>query len=162
MVEEHLYFAIVHDRWGDDANWSEVVPAYFSDISAVLRGIVTNSLRKQAKKGLAWMGISRYPASLQLDRIGQDLDAITGQLGGQPSCFGETATAFDAAIVPQLSALAASPAKTPLSRIVSENEQLVNYMERFRKSHYPQILATEPVSQSNSTHQFRLVPQADV
>lgn len=139
MTEEHLYFTTVNDRWGNDENWKHVVPAYFSEIPSVLRSFVTNGLRKQAIKGLSWMGISRYSKEVQLDRTSEDLQAITNQLENKAFLFGDNATTFDAAIVPQLFALAASPSKTPLSKLVSQNPALTAYMKRFRDDFYPKF-----------------------
>ncbi len=38
MVEEHVYFAIVADRWGEDDNWPFVRDAFFSTIPGPIRG----------------------------------------------------------------------------------------------------------------------------
>ncbi|MCP4710238.1 MAG: glutathione S-transferase family protein, partial [Planctomycetes bacterium] len=47
MAEEHLYFALVCDRWVNDANWAQIKKAYFKDIPFLVNGFITRMIRKQ-------------------------------------------------------------------------------------------------------------------
>ena len=46
MAEEHLYFHLVMDRWGNDVVWPTVRDTYFKEVPKALRGFVTRSIRK--------------------------------------------------------------------------------------------------------------------
>ena len=68
MAEEHIYFAIVADRWAEDDNWAYLKEAYFSEVPAIIRGFVTKSVRKDALNQLSAQGIGRHSAEERFDR----------------------------------------------------------------------------------------------
>ena len=57
MAEEHWYFHIVLDRWGNDNVWPTIRDSYFREIPALLRKPIANRLRKSLLKGLKTQGI---------------------------------------------------------------------------------------------------------
>ena len=137
MAEEHLYFHIVNDRWGRDEVWKKTMPVYFGDMPALLRLFVPASLRKQVKSGLNFLGISRFSEKMLKDRLEQDLAAISDILADKDFLFGEKACFADAAIVPQLAAIAATPGDTQASKAIKSNKNLYEYIGRFQVKHYP-------------------------
>ena len=100
MVEEHVYFAIVADRWGEDDNWEHVRRAFFSDIPVIIRGFVTRQVRKQALTQLDGQGIGRHKPEERFDRVRRDVIAIREILSDKPFLFGENPTAADYSVVP--------------------------------------------------------------
>ena len=136
MVEEHLYFAIVCDRWGDDANWAIVKKVYFGHLPGVVRGFITPMVRKQALGQARQQGMGRHTPEERLARCRHDVDAVATLLGDKPFLFGDRPTAADASAVPMLRAAAGAPVATPLSRYISENETLMAYLERGKDAMY--------------------------
>lgn len=136
MVEEHLYFAIVCDRWGDEANWAVVKEIYFGHIPAVMRGLVTRMVRKQALGQANQQGMGRHSPEERLARCRHDIDAVETLLAGKPFLFGDAPTAADISAVPMLRAVAGAPVPTPLSRYVTENDGLMAYLERGKEAMY--------------------------
>jgi glutathione S-transferase len=132
MAEEHMYFHIVLDRWGDDAVWPVIREAYFNSIPKLLRGIVTNKLRRDCLKGMDHYGLGRLTPSERIDRIEPDLKAITTRLWHGPFLFGETPTAADASVAAMLSNMRATPGKTMLKTRVAEDEILCRYIDRMQ------------------------------
>lgn len=137
MVEEHIYFAVVADRWGEDDNWEYVKAAFFTDVPWIIRGFVTNSVRKQALAQLNGQGIGRHSAEERFDRVRRDLIAIREVLGNKPYLFGETATAADFSVVPMLRASIVTPVEKPMGRFIKKEKPLMDYVSRFMDSHYP-------------------------
>jgi len=137
MTEEHIYFAIVADRWGEDDNWEHVRSAFFSDIPAIFRGFVTRQVRKQALAQLNGQGIGRHSREERFDRVRRDVIAIRDVLGDKPFLFGDQPTAADFSVVPMLRAAIVTPVPKLLSEFISSDSNLMAYVTRGTDNFYP-------------------------
>ena len=130
MAEEHMYFHVVMDRWVDDSVWPAIRDTYFAMIPKLLRGIITNRLRKTVIKGMHSQGIGRFTPQERLERIEPDLQAITTRLWQGPFLFGDQPTAADASVASMLANMRATPGKTLLKTRIAEDEILSRYIDR--------------------------------
>jgi len=130
MAEEHLYFQVLYERWCDPRVWPHVREMYFGSIPGVLRGFVTERIRKPLERGLHVQGIARFSEDERLARINPDLDAITTRLAQRPYLFGDAPTAADASVAPMVHSLAVSPVETKISARVAGDPTLSAYCER--------------------------------
>lgn len=130
MVEEHLYFALICDRWLIDDNWDHVRAKFFGKIPALIRGFATKQIRKQVQAQVIAQGMGRHSVKEQLARADRDITAITDFLGAKPFLFGDAPTAADASVIPMLKAIAGSPTPTLLSNRVNNDALLTAYLER--------------------------------
>ena len=136
MCDEHLYFALVCDRWLVDANWEIVREEFFGMIPKLVRGFVTKKIRKQARGSLHAQGMGRHSVEERLARADTDIRAITTLLGDKPFLFGDAPTSADASAGPILAAMAGAPTDTPLAKRVKADAPLVAYLERVQKALY--------------------------
>ncbi|MCW9034914.1 MAG: glutathione S-transferase family protein [Rhodospirillales bacterium] len=139
MVEEHLYFALVCDRWINDDNWAKIKIAFFGHIPFPINPIVTRLVRKQAIQQFKAQGMGRHTPEERFDRAKKDVTAIVGILNGKPFLFGDTATAADASVIPMLRAITITPVATDLTNLAKQNEKLLAYIERGREAIYPKL-----------------------
>ncbi|APX13261.1 glutathione S-transferase family protein [Tateyamaria omphalii] len=130
MAEEHMYFHIVLDRWADKAVWPIVRDTYFATIPAFLRKFISRGIRRMLLRGMDAQGLGRLTAGERLERIEPDLQAITDRLWHGPFLFGAQPSAADASVAAMLGAMASTPGGTALSRRVSQDVMLVDYMRR--------------------------------
>ena len=130
MLDEHLYFAVVSDRWLNDNNWEILRGIFFDMIPGFIRGFVTGKIRAKVRSDLIAQGLARHSPEAQAQRAGQDLKAVSDILGDKPFLFGSEPSAADASAVAMISAIAAMPTETSLCLIVRENEPLMAYLER--------------------------------
>jgi len=130
MAEEHLYFHIVMDRWGNDAVWPTIREEYFKMIPKLLRGFVTKGIRKTLLKGMDAQGLGRLNEDERMARVEPDLRAIATRLWLGPFLFGDTPTAADASVAAMLANMRATPGKTALKMRVAEDEILCRYIDR--------------------------------
>lgn len=130
MAEEHMYFHIVLDRWGDDTVWPIIRDTYFKEIPKPLRGLVTNRLRKACLQGMDRQGLGRFTPEERLARLEPDLKAIATRLWQGPYLFGETPSAADISVAAMLANMRATPGKTLLKMRVAEDEILCRYIDR--------------------------------
>lgn len=137
MVEEHLYFAILMDRWGEDDNWSHVRRVFFSDFPWVLRGIIAGVARKQALQGLHGQGMGRQSADERFDRVRRDIIALRDLLGDKAFLFGDQPTAADFSVIPMLRAAIVTPVEKPLGQFIKAEPTLMSYVTRGTDTLYP-------------------------
>ena len=130
MAEEHMYFHIVLDRWGDDAVWPIIRDIYFDTIPKPFRGLIANRLRKNCLQGMTQQGLGRLSPQERLDRIEPDLAAITTRLWQGPFLFGDRPTAADASVAAMLSTMRATPGKTLLKTRIAEDKIFCAYIDR--------------------------------
>lgn len=131
MAEEHLYFLLVLDRWGNEAVWPVIRETYFDAIPGLLRGPVTRRLRQTLLRGLDVQGLLRLSPDDRMRRANEDLAATAACLSDQPFLMGDAPTRADFSMVPMLAALASTPVETALSRRVATDPILMDYMMRF-------------------------------
>ena len=132
MVEDHLYFHIVHDRWVNDAVWPTIKAAYFGNMPALLRGPITRSIRKDVTRGLNMQGLGRMTEAERLTRLDQDLDAIRALLSDRRFLLGDTPSLPDFSVAAILEHIAGTPVKTPTSRRVADDQALMAYVARMK------------------------------
>lgn len=130
MAEEHMYFHLVLDRWGNDDVWPIVRDTYFSSIPAFLRRVVTSKMRKTVIRGLHFQGLGRLSETERLRRLEPDIKAISARLGETDFLFGPKATGVDATVSAMLGAMAATPGDTMLKRKVANNAMLMGYVDQ--------------------------------
>ncbi|WP_037315483.1 glutathione S-transferase family protein [Ruegeria halocynthiae] len=134
MSEEHLYFHIVLDRWGNDAVWPILRAMFFAEIPALIRKPVSGAIRKSVLRGIRTQGIGRFSPAERLDRVERDLEAISAYLWQSPFLLGEHPTSADMSVGPMLAAMRATPADTPLTRRIKQDNLLNSYVDRMEEA----------------------------
>ncbi len=137
MCDEHLYFALVCDRWLNDANWEIVREEFFGSIPKLMRGFITKKIRQKVRAGMQAQGMGRHSVPEQLTRADKDICAIMTLVGDKPFLFGKTPTAADASAAPMMAAMAGSPTETKLSKRINHDAPLMAYLARVREVLYP-------------------------
>ena len=130
MAEEHIYFHIVLDRWGNEEIWPIIREEYFAAIPGVLRRPVTAAIRKATLKGMQAQGLGRFTPEERLARIEPDLRAISDVLGDGPYLLGDVPRLPDYSVAAMLGAIVASPIPTGLSERVTNDPKLTDYAQR--------------------------------
>jgi len=137
MVEEHLYFALVSDRWLNDDNWPLIKKEFFPGIPKVINGLVTNMIRSKTRAQVTAQGMARHSVKGQVARAQKDIDAIKTLLGDKPFLFGDVPSAADMSVVPILRGIAKTPTQTGLRDLITSDQVLVAYLDRGRDAMYP-------------------------
>lgn len=139
MAEEHLYFALVQDRWARDDVWAILKEKYFGFLPWPLRAFVPGMVRKSALKSLEGQGMGRHSKEEAAQRAAMDIRAIHVQLGTQAFLFGDRPTLADVSVAPMLGAIADGPIDTPLKQLVTGKSDLMAYLARARGAMYPAV-----------------------
>ena len=134
MVEEHLYFLLLTDRWANDAVWPAVRQAFFGSIPGLVRRPVTGMARRSILRDLQGQGIGRMSPEERMQRADADLKVIAAQLSDRPFLLTDHPTAADASVAAIVTALRDTPVATALTRRVRNDAVLSDYVDRMRET----------------------------
>jgi len=139
MLEEHLYWAIVHSRWMDDHNFSRGPAAFFRTVPAPLRPLVMAFVRRQIRKSLRGQGFGRH-TNAEIEQLGaRSIAATAAVLGARPWLMGEQPCGADATVFAFIGSVLCPAFETPLRIAAESHQNLVAYVDRVGALHYPKL-----------------------
>lgn len=138
MVEEHLYFHLLHLRWVD--GWS----VYGDVIRQVIRnsgapraivGIALKKARADVIKSLHAQGVGRHDDAFLLQQATELLDAVAYYLAREPGVylFGDQPSGVDAVVFAFIDAIITPDVDAPLIAKAKQNKVLTSYVEQVRE-----------------------------
>src|SRR5262249_24454284 len=98
MIEDNLYWVIVHDRWVDDANFRKGPVRFFDRVPAPIRPLVVAMIRRKVRGALRGHGLGRHSNDEILALGKKSIAAIADFLGDKPFFFGPEPTGVDATV----------------------------------------------------------------
>ncbi len=141
MLEEHLYFVILTQRWVDETGWKVVGPGIAevikkSGVPGFATPLVVNLVRKQVVKVAHAQGMGRHSHS-EVEDIGIRLiDALAELAGEKPFFLGAAPRSIDATIFPFVWTLAATPIEGRLRTHIHSKTALIAYCERMKQRYF--------------------------
>lgn len=136
MLEDHLYFALLHARWMDDENFAKG-PAHFFD--GAPEG-AREAGRERVRQTLHGQGLGRHSAE-EIAGLGcRSLDALAALLGNKPYLFGPSPCAADATAFAFVAGVMTPFFETALRAHALRHKNLIAYRERMMEEHYPSFL----------------------
>lgn len=143
MLEEHLYFVMLHDRWLTEDGWSVLRDAYFGTIPALLRPFAPPLFRRRVARDVWGHGVGRLPEAEIHAQGRRDVDAVADVLGDRPYLLGDDPHGADATAFGFLASYLWCPIPSPVKDRIEERRGLVAYCERMRDRFFPEL--AEPV-----------------
>jgi glutathione S-transferase len=138
LIEENLYWVMVHNRWMDDRNWQTTKAVFFSELPPIIKSIVPNIARKSTQKQLQGHGMGKH-SSEEIYAIGiADLTALSNFLSDKQFFFGDTPTSLDASAYGILANILWAPFDSPIKNQAQQLNNIVAYCTRMRDRYYPQ------------------------
>ncbi|MGC9420029.1 MAG: glutathione S-transferase family protein, partial [Rhodovulum sp.] len=130
LVEDHLYWALVHARWIDRAEATRA--AFFGRLPAPLRGPIFALVRRQVARALHGQGMGRHPAEAIYSMGADGLVALAKLVGEAPYVFGDRPSSIDTVVFGFLENVIAADLDTPLKDAALGLPALVAYHRRLR------------------------------
>ena len=141
MCEDHLYQAIVHDRWLVDANFNAGPKNFFDAVPAFIRPLVLRKVRSDIRKSLRGHGMGRHSPD-EITRLAtRDINALAAQLGEKPYFMGTEPTGIDATVFGFVASLLCPVFETPQRSAAEKHPNLVAYNARMMAKYYPDFVA---------------------
>jgi glutathione S-transferase len=136
LIEEDLYWALVHSRWVLDAGWKKTRAAFFGALPVPLRWLLPPLARRGLRAELRGHGMGRHSAD-EIFAIGRrDVDALADFLADKPFMLGERPRSLDASAHAFLANLLWAPVDSPLQRHARARPALEAYCQRMKARYY--------------------------
>jgi hypothetical protein len=133
MVEEHLYWVLVYQRWQDDRGWSIYQPFVMDLIAALgfprfLCRLVSLESRRIMRAELRGQGMGRHTAD-EVTTMGLRIIDSLGQLFRAPFFLGDRVCSLDATVYAFLQSIAGAPFEGPLKDHLCQVRKLRAYCD---------------------------------
>jgi glutathione S-transferase len=142
MCEDHLYWAVVHSRWMDRANFDKGPRAFFGIVPAPLRPPVIWAIRRRVGRDLWSQGLGRHRAE-EIEKMAvRGIEAIANQLGDKPYLMGPAPCGADATVFAFVLNILCPRFETPVREAAERRANLVAYRDRGLRQWFPEHVAT--------------------
>jgi glutathione S-transferase len=136
MLEDNLYWALLHVRWMDDANFYKGPANFFSAIPAPIRPLIVRMIRRKVRKNLHGHGLGRHTDKEIVTLAHRAIDALASVLGDRPYLMGAKKCGADATAFAFAVGILCPVFDTPIRAHAERHGNLVAYCERMRKEFY--------------------------
>ncbi len=133
LLEDHLYWALLHARWLDDENFAKG-PAHFFDGAPPA---VRDDARARVKGALYAHGLGRHAPDEIAALAAQSLASLSGILGDNGYLMGPEPCGADATAFAMLAGILTPYFETPLRDVALSHRNLVSYSGRLMQHFYP-------------------------
>lgn len=136
LLEENLYWAVVHTRWVQEDGWALTKPAFFGALPVPLRWIVPPLARRGMLSEMRGHGMGRHSPQ-EIHAIGcRDVTAVADFLADKPYMLGEQPTSLDATTYAFLANLLWAPVDSPIRHHAQGRPNLEAYCQRMKARYY--------------------------
>ncbi len=136
LIEEDLYWAVLHTRWIEDAGWRLTREAFFGAMPAPLRWFVPALARRGLRAELRGHGMGRHAVD-QIHAIGcRDVTALADFLGDKPFMLGDRPSTLDACAHAFLANILWPPVDSPIQRHARARPNLEAYCQRMKARYF--------------------------
>jgi len=137
LLENHLSWFGVHDRWLLPHNFNMGPAQFFEQAPAELRDQIREQVVSQLASSLLTIGVSRHSEPEMIALCGRSLQTLAVLLGDKPYLFGDRPTGVDATAFGMLAFLSTPFFDSPVGRKARTYPSLVAYVSRMMSEFYP-------------------------
>jgi glutathione S-transferase len=139
LVEEHLYWAVLRERWIDEDGWALTRKVFFGALPWPARAFVPLIAKRGIRAELMGHGLGRHAVDDIRRMAADDLSALAALLGEQPYMLGDQPTSVDACVAGFLSNVLRVPLENPIKTAALQHTNLVAYCDRMLGRYFPEI-----------------------
>jgi len=143
MLEDHLYWVIVHDRWMDDANFTKGPANFFNTLPSDIREEARSAARKNVANNLFGHGLGRHSNAEILDLGCRSVKALAALLGNKAYLMGPASSAVDATAFAMIAGATAPVVDSKFKDFVESQNNLMVYRDRMMREFYPCFAARQ-------------------
>jgi glutathione S-transferase len=141
MLEDHLYWAIVHARWMIDENFARGPAQFFAPIAESMREEAMADARARVAANLSGHGLGRHTRR-EIDELGEaSIIALSQLLGDNPYLMGAEPCGADATAFAMLAAAMTPHFDINLRSLAEDLPNLVRYRDRMMIRYFPKYAA---------------------
>lgn len=139
MMEEHLYFAIVHMRWLTPGNAQIVRDMFFGSLPSLVRPPVFAMVQRRTRRALHGQGMGRHSAR-EIERLAiEDLTVLQTVLGRDDYFGGDQPREIDCIAWSYVANTLTGPFNSPIRDAARAMPTLVAYDARMMDRVFPEL-----------------------
>ena len=139
MLEDRLNLIMASERWLVDANFEKGPRQFFAGVPEPAQTALCKDVREQLHTMMVRHGIGRHSREERMLLAERDISAVAAVLGDNAYLFGDKPSAVDATAFGILGACATPFFETPLSGLVHEHANLVDFLNRIERRFFSEI-----------------------
>jgi glutathione S-transferase len=137
MCEEHLYFALVHERWTRPENSHFIRDAFFGKLPGPMRTLVFKMVQRQIRRRLWSQGMGRHTqVDIETLALG-DIQALSDILGEASYFGGDMPRQVDCITLGMLANVICGPGSGRIKDETAALDNLVAYTDRMLREVFP-------------------------
>jgi glutathione S-transferase len=135
MVDDQLYFALLHDRWMIEGNFRKL--RFFDKAPAMVRPLIAARTRRKVRAVLDAQGLGRHSPEDIAALGARSINAIADYLDDKPFFMGAEPTGIDATLFPFVCATLCPHFDSRLRSAAERRDNLRRYVGRMTALYYP-------------------------
>ena len=139
MLEDHVYWIVVHDRWIDSANFDRGPRTFFDKVPMPLRPIVVAMVKRQVKGNLRAQGLGRHSPDERAQLAARAIDGLAAFLGDKPWLMGDGPFGADATMFAFVSSCLCPLFESAVRTRMEQHKNLIAYRDRGMKLWYADL-----------------------
>ena len=130
LCEDNLYWAVVYERWMNEANFDKGPRQFFKIAPAPIRPLAIAWVKRGLRRTLHGQGLGRH-SKAEIERLSiRGIAAIADQLGDKPYLMGAAACGADATTFAWVTSVLCPHFDSALRRAADRRPNLVAYRDR--------------------------------
>ena len=139
MVEDHLYWIMVHARWADEDNFAKGPAHFFDKAPEAMREGICEQGRQNVISILYGQGIGRHSVEEIAGIADRSFAALARIIGKKPFLTGDRPCGADASVFGLVAAALTPLFDTPVRASAARHGVLVDYRDRMIERFYPEF-----------------------
>ena len=139
MVEDHLYWAMVRERWLEDDNFNKGPRAFFDKAPALIRPLIAAMVQKKIRKNVYAQGLGRHTRNEANMLAGRAVDGLAAILGERQFIMSDQPCGADAMIFANLASMAEPAFNSPMIDKINSHANLEAYLKRMKQRYFPDV-----------------------
>ena len=139
MVEDHLYWIMVHARWVDEDNFAKGPAHFFDQAPEAVRDTIRQQGRQNVISILHGQGIGRHSVEEIADVADRSFSALSRILGDKPYLMGDRPCGTDASVFGLVAGALTPLFDTPVRAAAGRYGNLVAYRDRMLERYFPEF-----------------------
>ena len=141
MLEDHLYWALVRERWLDDANFAKGPSTFFDRVPEAIRDTMRRDTRERVKNNVFAQGLGRHAPEEIADLGARSIASLAVQIGDKPYLMGDKPCGADATAFAMTVSALTPFFNGPLRDAACLYPNLLSYTGRMMQHYYSEIAA---------------------
>lgn len=138
MLEDHLYWPVLSERWLEPENFARGPAHFFNGLPAPLRPLIRRMVVKQVRRNAHGHGMGRHTKDERTYLAGRAITAIAQALGDKPYLMGDKPCGADATVYAFLTASLCETFESDVRGQVKKHANLLAYVQRMQEKYFPE------------------------